>query len=325
MAHAFVTGASGFVGSEVAMQLCDAGWRVTASRRSTSSTADLEGFAIEWVETDIHDADRVTRDMPEGLDCVFHVAGNSTFWPREFDAQYRDNVIGTRSLVAAAIANHARRFVYTSSGAAYGQQDVPLHEGLESRALISPVNYDRTKWLAECEVRAGIERGLDPVILNPAAILGPRDPNFTVLFEQIAKGKLPAVLPAETSFCHVREVARAHLTAYERGRTGENYLLGGPNTSQLELARVIAEVAGSKPPKYVLPGPLVYATGAILELVAAITKRPPAITRTFSKAFRHRWYTCSDKAIAELGYDPPSLQEIVEDIFAWLRSEGRVS
>lgn len=323
MPHAFVTGASGFVGSEVAIQLCDAGWKVTASKRASSKTSDLDGYPVEWVETDIHDPDRVTADMPEGLDCVFHVAGNSTFWAREFEAQYRDNVLGTRSLVAAALAKGVHRFVYTSSGAAYGQQREPLHEGMESRALVSPVNYDRTKWLAECEVRAGMDKGLDPVILNPAAVLGPRDPNFTVLFLQIAKGKLPAVLPHNTSFCHVSEVARAHIAAYERGRSGENYLLGGPNTSQLELAKVIATAAGTKAPKYVIPGPVLYGVGAVMEAVAALTKKPPALTRTFAKAFRHNWYTCSDKAIAELGYAPPSLEEIVDEIFEWIRSEGK--
>ncbi|MEZ5171245.1 MAG: NAD-dependent epimerase/dehydratase family protein [Acidimicrobiia bacterium] len=323
MPHAFVTGASGFVGSEVAIQLCDAGWKVTASRRATSNTDALADYDVEWVETDIHDAPRVTADMPDALDCVFHVAGNSTFWPREFETQYRDNVIGTRSLVTAALETGAKRFIYTSSGAAYGQQDEPLREDLPSKALVSPVNYDRTKWLAENEVRAGVEKGLDAVILNPAAVLGPRDPNFTILFEQIAAGRLPAVMPARTSYCHIREVGRAHLLAYEKGRTGENYLLGGPNASQLELARVIAEVAGSKPPRYEIPGSVFYAVGAALELVAAITDRPPRLSRTFAKAFRHCWYTCSDKAIDELGYDPPSMREIAEDTLEWLRAEQK--
>ncbi len=319
--RAFVTGASGFVGSEVAIQLCDAGWEVTAARRATSNTDDLTDYDINWVETDIHDAERVTRDMPDDLDGVFHVAGNSTFWPREFDTQYRDNVIGTRSLVTAALETGAKRFIYTSSGAAYGQQNETLHEGLTSKALISPVNYDRTKWLAENEVHAGIEKGLDAVILNPAAVLGPRDPNFTILFKQIAAGRMPAVMPARTSFCHVREVGRAHLLAWEKGRTGENYLLGGPNTSQLELARVIAELTGAKPPKYEIPGVMFSAVGAALELVSAVTGRPPAITRTFAKAFRHCWYTCSDKAIEELGYDPPSLEEIAKDTLDWIESK----
>ncbi len=324
MPHAFVTGASGFVGSEVAMQLCDAGWKVSAARRATSNTSELADYEIDWIETDIHDPDRVTADMPEAVDAVFHVAGNLTFWPREYDAQYRDNVLGTRSLVTAAQRNGAGRFIFTSSGAAYGHQSEPLHEGLTSKALLSPVNYDRTKWLAEQEVHAGIEAGLDAVILNPAAVLGPRDQNFTILFKAIAKGQLPAMMPAKTSFCHIREVGRAHLLAYDKGRCGENYLLGGPNTSQLELGRVIAEVAGAKPPRWELPVWLFFGIGAAWEGVAAITKRPPKITRSFTKAFAHCWYTCSDKAIAELGYDPPSLHEIAQDTLDWLRSTGQL-
>lgn len=322
MPTAFVTGASGFIGSEVAMQLCDAGWRVVASRRATSRTEGLSGYPVEWVETDLHDPERLAGDMPEGLDCVFHVAGNLTFWPREYGAQHRDNVLGTRSVVDASMKVGSKRFIFTSSGAAYGQQAAPYHEGMTSKALVSPVNYDRTKWLAEQEVRRGIASGLDAVILNPAAVLGPRDDKFGILFKQIAKGRMPAVMPAKTSFCHIREVGRAHLLAYEKGRTGENYLLGGPNATQLELARVIADVAGVKAPKYEMPGSLFYLVGASMELVAAVTKKPPLMTRSFSKAFRHCWYTSSDKAMKELGYSPPTLQQIAEDTLAWLGSEG---
>jgi len=323
--RAFVTGATGFVGSEVAMQLCQAGWQVTASRRPTSDTAALDGYQVAWVQADLHDAASVTAVMPEGLDCVFHVAGNITFWKREFADQVRDNVDATRALVGASLARHARRFVFTSSGAAYGRHDPPLRESLESRALASPINYDRTKYLAECEVRAGIEQGLDAVILNPAAVLGPRDPNFTTLFEQLVAGRLPAAMPAHTSFCHIREVARAHLLAYEKGRCGENYLLGGPNTSQLELLQTFARVAGCPEPTKVMPQALLVAAGAVMELVSAVSGKPPLLTRKFASTLGHCWYVDSSKAIGELGYAPPSLEELCADIADWLRAEGRLA
>ncbi len=324
MPHAFVTGATGFIGSEVAMQLCDAGWAVTATRRAMSNTDELCDYDIEWVEVDLHDADSVTRVMPEGVDGVFHVAGNLTFWKKEFDDQYRDNVLGTRALVEASLRRNSGRFVFASSGAAYGRHAPPYHEGLKSRAMESPVNYDRTKYLAECEIRQGIERGLDAVILNPAAVLGPRDPNFTFIFEQMLADKLPATLPTKTSFCHVREVARAHLCAYERGRIGENYLLGGDNTSQLEVAQLFARKAGCKVPTREIPAAALYTMGAVFELISLLTRKPPQLTRKFSTAMTHCWWTCSDKAIAELGYNPPSIEELVDDIVEWMRSEGRL-
>ena len=195
---------------------------------------------------------------------------------------------------------------------------------MTSQALVSPVNYDRTKYLAECEIRHGIEKGLQAVILNPAAVLGPRDPNFTIIFEQLVAGKLPAVMPTNTSFCHVREVARAHLCAYERGRVGENYLLGGDNTSQLELAQLFARKVGCKVPTKIMPVAVLYAMGALFELISLITRKPPMLTRKFSTAMTHCWYTCSDKAIRELGYNPPSLEELVDDIVEWMRSQGKL-
>jgi len=324
MPTAFVTGASGFIGSEVARQLIDAGWQVTASRRASSKTKMMDGYPVEWVEADLHDPQSIAAAMPPNVDGVFHVAGNLTFWSREYDAQYRDNVLGTRAMVEAALEVGAGRFIFTSSGAAYGPQRKMLRETMSSKALLSKVNYDRTKWLAEQEVLYGVQRGLDAVILNPAAVLGPRDEKFTVLFERVAKGQLPAAMPAKTSFCHIREVGRAHLSAYEKGRCGENYLLGGPNTTQLELLQVIAEVAGAKKPKFEIPAPLFFAIGAAVEAVAAMRKKRPAITRSFVHAFTQCWYTCSDKAIEELGYDPPSLQEIAQDTLDWLRAEGRL-
>lgn len=322
MPTAFVTGATGFIGSEVARQLIDAGWEVTATRRATSKTDLMDGYDVKWVGADLQDADQLTEAMPPTVDGVFHVAGNLTFWKREYDAQYRDNVLGTRAMVNAALNVGAGRFIYCSSGAAYGPQRKMLREDLASHALLSKVNYDRTKWLAEQEVHEGIRHGLDGVILNPAAVLGPRDEKFMVLFKQIAAGKLPVVMPARTSFCHVREVARAHLLAYEKGRTGQNYLLGGDNTSQLELARLIAKAAGVTPPKREIPPKLFLAGAALLEGIAAVRKQRPFMTRAFAHAFLECWYTCSDKAIAELGYDPPPLQEIVDDTMEWLRSEG---
>ena len=131
-------------------------------------------------------------------------------------------------------------------------------------------------------------------------------------------------MPASTSWCHVREVARAHLLAYEKGRGGENYLLGGPNAPQLELLQTFARVAGCKEPTRVMPVALLTAMGTVMELVSALTGKPPLLTRKFATAITHCWYTDSTKAINELGYAPPSLEELCGDIADWMRAEGKL-
>jgi len=191
--------------------------------------------------------------------------------------------------------------------------------------LTSPVPYDQTKYLAEQAVRAGARRGLEAVILNPSGIFGPGDEKFTQIFQRVAEGKLPAAMPARTSFCDVRQVARAHLEAVERGRVCQNYLLGGPNTTQLALTEEIARQLQVPPPRGEAPRTLLYLVGAIMALNALRTGRPPTLTRTFVQAMTHCWYVQSDLAIAELGYRPTPLHTLIEDTLVWMHARGRVS
>jgi nucleoside-diphosphate-sugar epimerase len=131
-------------------------------------------------------------------------------------------------------------------------------------------------------------------------------------------------MPSRTSFCHIREVARAHLLAYEKGRCGENYLLGGPNASQLELLQVFARTVGCPEPTRTMPPALVVAVGAVMEAVSAVTGKPPLLTRKFVSTMNHCWFVDSTRACTELGYAPPSLEERCADIADWMRSEGRL-
>lgn len=322
MPHAFITGATGFVGSEIALQLLDAGWDVTATRRQQSKLGVLAGREVHWEQVDLHDFDGVQRVMPDRLDCVFHCAGNTSFWKRESEEQHRDNVVATQAMLRAARRTRARRFIFTSSGAAYGRHAEPLREDMPSRALLSPVLYDRTKWQAECDVRNAAAQGLEAVILNPGGVVGPRDPNFTPMLRQAALGKLPAAMPAETSLCHVGAVAKAHLAAYERGKSCENYLLGGPNTSQLALARAVATAAGAQPPTRVVAPWLMRSIGSAVEYASEAVQRRPALTRGLVDTMCHRWFMDSSKAMTELDYAPPTLDQMAAELVAWMRSQG---
>src|SRR5262249_15266228 len=150
---------------------------------------------------------------------------------------------GTRNVVQAALAKRTRCLVHTSSDSAYAyQRDVPYDESAKSTALESPVNYERTKYQGELEVRTGIERGLHAVIINPTNILGRYDKRGWIEFlTMIAKRELPAIPPGGMSFCDVEEVARMHIRAVEHGGNGENYLLGGADATYLELATAVGK------------------------------------------------------------------------------------
>jgi nucleoside-diphosphate-sugar epimerase len=188
------------------------------------------------------------------------------------------------------------------------------------------VNYQRSKLAAEAEVRKGIGRGLQAVIVNPAGIIGPHDTSgYARLFRMVHQGKLPGVPPGSLSFCDVREVAKAHVAAAERGRIGELYLLGGANASYVELVRIIGRLDGKDVPSRPSPAWLLKALAAAAELGAAFTGAQPALTReAAAMATRSLFCDCS-RAVSELGLTPVPLETMAAACYKWMKSEGRLT
>lgn len=320
---AFVTGATGFVGLNLAEVLLARGWRVLAMHRAGSELKYLQRMAAELVVGDVTDAASVRRAMPRGVDAVFHVAGDTSLWSARNALQDRVNIDGTRNVVGAALERRARRFVHTSSISAYGLQRGRIDETAEQLGGTSPVNYQRSKFHAEEAVRAGIARGLDAVILNPGAIIGPYDTrNYARLATLIAAGTLPGVPPGSLPFCHVREVAKAHLAAVERGRTGENYLLGGTEASFLELVREIGTALGRPVPRRATPAWVLRALSAFDGLRHRLTGREPTLTPDVVLQVTRRVSCDFAKAERELAYRAVPLRDMVADCVAWLAAEG---
>jgi nucleoside-diphosphate-sugar epimerase len=252
------------------------------------------------------------------------VAGDLSWWKLHDDRQYRVNVEGTRHVVDAALLRHAKRFIHTSSIAAFGLGHDVVDERTPSDAARSSVGYVRTKWQGQEEVRKGIEKGLSAVILNPANVMGPYDKTgWARLFGLLKAGKLPGVPPGRASFCHVREVVRAHVQAVEKGRTGEQYLLGGTDASYLELAAMMAELLGVKAPRPV-PAFVLKTVGRLNEWMSYLTRKEPDITAANAELVCSRWRVDCTKAQKELGFSPVPLREMTEDSFRWLRQEGVV-
>ncbi len=325
MKTAFVTGATGFVGLNVVAALAAAGWRIVAMHRATSRLEDLVRFPVERVLGDVTDADAVMRAMPRGVDAVFHVAGFTALWPGAHDEQTRINVDGTRNVALAALERGAGRLVHTSSIAAFGRQSARVTEDTPSTAESSPVHFDRTKWEAEQEVREAVARGLDAVILEPANVVGAYDrKHFSQLFRLVREGRLPGVFPGRASWCHAREVGRAHVAAAERGRRGENYLLGGADASFREVLGVVGQLVGRTVPARMLPTWFLRAAARANQLAVNLLGQEPHITPEGVEVVAGDLVCDSAKAERELGYRPTPLREMFEDCYRWLRSEGLV-
>jgi dihydroflavonol-4-reductase len=322
---AFVTGATGFFGLNLIAQLTRVGWDVVALHRASSDLTYLRRFPVRLVEGGVEDLGSLGQAMPERVDVVFHLAADVTFWSRHKARQTRTNVDGTRNVVAACRTRRARKLVHTSTTAVYGFATAPFDETAPHKGRDSWFHYMHTKALGEEEVRRGIAAGLDAVILNPANIIGPYDRhNWARLIRLAADGKLPRVPPGRGSFGHVVEVTRAHVTAAARGRTGENYILGGTDASYQDAVRIIGELVQRHVDTRVVPAGVVRVAAAVVGSLSHVTGREPLITPE-GAAFLSADLTCrSDKAIRELGYRVVPLRTMLEDSYRWLVAEGLV-
>jgi nucleoside-diphosphate-sugar epimerase len=324
MPTAFVTGGTGFLGSNLVGLLKEQGWRVIAMHRRTTNPDRLTALGAEPRIAELDDVESLKRAMPDGVDAVFHVAASISWWRFDREQQERVNVGGTRCVAEAALARGAKRFVHTSSVAAYGIQQTSIDERTPSTAGDSPFGYVRTKWLAEQEVRKAIEKGLAAIIVNPTNIMGPYDrTGWARLFRMLKEGKLPGVPPGSGSWCHSLEVARAHLAAVTQGKVGENYLLGGTDCTYAELATMMAELLGVKPPRP-LPGAVLKAVGTCNEWLSIFSRKEPDMTYGSAFVVCSSWRVDTSKAVRELGYVPRSLREMIEDSYRWQKDAGLI-
>lgn len=325
MPAAFITGGTGFLGLNLIEQLLSKSWEVIALHRPTSKLKHLRKKDIQLVQGSITEPNSLINVIPEKVDAVFHVAGNTNMWSRNNHIQTRDNVEGTRNMVGAAVKRQAKRFIHTSSISAFGHHQQRINEETQSNAAHSPLNYHRTKYLAEMEVRKGIEKGLDAVMINPANIIGPFDyNNWSHLFILIDRQKLPGVPAATQTFCHVGEVAKAHIAAFYRGRKGENYILGGVEANFLTLAQEIGDLLGKQVPKRTTPGWILKLLGRVSLLGSYITGKEPDITPERAILVTNQMLCNSQKAEKELGYRSVPLKSMLNDCYQWMLSEGLI-
>ena len=325
MRTAFVTGASGFVGSNLCEELLAQGWRVIAMHRASLDPGQLARLPVERVIGDVTDHRSLQAVMPYAVDAVFHVAGNTSLWSRQRVEQLRVNVKGTRNVVRAALETGAKRLIHTSSLLAYGLHSGTITEDTPPRGLGSTIDYVRSKALAEREVRAGISKGLDAVILNPGHVIGRYDlRNWSRVFRMVESGLLPTAPAGGGSFCHVQSVVRAHVAAVDRGRSGANYVLGGADSSYIGLVRMVAKMRGQRPRLLPLPMAALNAVARVDELISPLLRREPDLTRDAITLLSTSIYCRNARAVSELGYVPRPLTEILDDCHRWLIETGRL-
>lgn len=325
MPIAFVTGASGFVGANLVRVLLSRGWSVRALVRGEApSLAELD---VERVHGDLFAPG--LADAMRGCDALFHLAATYSLWRRDQADVMRANVDGTRNVLAAARTAGVPRSIHTSSVAAIGVRSdlVPADETYQSplESLIGA--YKRSKYLAERAARLAFERGADVVIVNPTTPIGPWDARPTPTGEIIVRfltGRMPAYVDTGLNLVDVRDVAAAHIAAYERGRAGERYIVGAENLTLRAILERLAQITGRPAPTLRLPRIVPLAYAALGEFVLA-----PAGVRTdvpFDgvRMAKERMFYSNAKAIRELGLTFGPVTTALADAVTWYQDHGYV-
>jgi dihydroflavonol-4-reductase len=323
-----ITGASGFIGSAVARELLHAGHEVRALLRPTSNRRNLEGLEIETVFGCLEDPESLEKALA-GCENLFHVAADYRLWVPNPDDMYRTNVEGTRNIMRAALKTGIERVVYTSSVATLGllKDGSPADETTPVTLEDMIGHYKRSKFLAEGEVRRMIEeQGLPAVIVNPSTPVGPRDAKVTPtgnMILQAASGRMPAYVDTGLNMVHVEDVAHGHLLAFEYGKIGQRYILGGSNMTLKEILTELSQVTGCPEPRFRLMHDLVLPVAYLMEGWARLTRGgEPLVTVDGVRLAKKRMYFSTEKARLELGLNSRPIMDGLRDAVQWFRENG---
>ena len=326
---AFVTGATGFLGSHVARVLAAQGAGLRLLVRPTSDLRNIADLGADRVEGDLRNPASFEKSLA-GCDTLFHVAADYRLWVRDPKEMYRSNVEGTRALLAAAHRQGVRRIVYTSSVATMGfgsngkmtDENSPVSLG----DMIGP--YKRSKFMAEQAAFDAAEEGIDVVVVNPTTPVGERDikptPSGRIIVDFL-KRKFPAYVETGLNLVDATECARGHVQALEKGRRGERYILGGENLTLKQILDRLAEITGLKSPAVKLPYVVAFATGVVDEMVTGrLLGKEPRATIDAVRMGRKMMFVTSAKAERELGWRNVPVDSALRRAVDWFLGNGYV-
>jgi dihydroflavonol-4-reductase len=326
---AFVTGATGFLGSHVARVLAEQGADLRLLVRSSSNLKNLEGLKSETVVGDLRDPASLEMAMA-GCDTVFHVAADYRLWVRDPREMYRSNVEGTRSILSAARKNGVQRVVYTSSVATVGFTGDGHPADEDSPVSVADMigHYKRSKFMAEQVAMEAGRGGMHVVTVNPTTPIGEQDVKPTPtgrIVVDFLKRKFPAYVETGLNLVDATVCARGHLAALEKGKTGERYILGGENLTLKQILDKLGKITGLPSPKIKLPYFFAFAAGVVDEAITGgILRREPRATVETVRMGKKKMFASSDKAERELGWKIVPVDDALQRAVDWFRANGYV-
>ncbi|HEY9770496.1 MAG TPA: hopanoid-associated sugar epimerase [Coleofasciculaceae cyanobacterium] len=318
---AFVTGGTGFIGANLIRLLLQQGYEVRALVRGSSCLKNLESLDLEIVQGDLNSSN-LTQQM-SGCQVLFHVAAQYSLWQADTDLLYRNNVLGTRNILACAKQAGIERTIYTSSVAAIGvKQDAQANEADQSPVAKLVGDYKKSKYYAEQEAVKAVQQGQDVVIVNPSTPIGAFDLKPTPTGEIIVRflqRKMPFYVNTGLNLIDVKDVAWGHILALEKGKTGDRYILGNQNLTFKQLLGKLEQITGLPAPQYTIPYWIPYSVAWLEETVLAKLGKQPTIALDGVRMSQQKMFYDASKAVTELNLPQSDIDLALAKAVKWFQ------
>jgi dihydroflavonol-4-reductase len=355
----FVTGATGFVGNNLARKLLEKGYEVNVLARKSSNLMSLEGIDVKVFEGDLLEPGSLSSAL-KGCKACFHAAANYSFWARDPNDFYRTNVEGTMNMMFAANKAGIEKIIYTSSestvkldtneqnGFKSGQYRHKSVQATSDKAIQSNRNeneendyaelnqledvaggYKKSKILAEIEIKELIKAGWPIVVVAPTTPIGAWDikptPTGRITLDFLL-GKMPAYVNTGMNVIDVEDVAAGHILALEKGKPGKKYILGNKNLTLKQIFEILSNLTGKKAPDIQIPLWIARTFGNIDEFFSGkIMKKKPSIpVDAVRSAYKFRFFDC-EQTIGELGLPQSSVEDAFGKAVNWFVKYGYVN
>lgn len=326
----FVTGATGFIGSQLCMKLASLGHQVHALYRSESKASILFHPDIHLFKGDILDSESLKNAM-SGCQQIYHMAAFTDVWIKDESRIYELNVTGTLNVLNAAMETGIQDIVISSTAGVFG----PSLDGSEVtetsiREIDFFIEYERTKAIAEEKALAFAQNGMNIRIVNPTRVYGPGVLNpsnsVTKLIASYIHGKwriIPGDGKSVGNYVFIEDAVNGHVLAMENGSPGEKYILGGDNISYNDFFRLIGEISGEKRLMLKVPLTPIFFASNMAMLANRLTGVKPFITKGLIRKFNYNWRVSSQKSMSNLGYNPTPIKECLAKTVDWIRKNGK--
>jgi farnesol dehydrogenase len=323
----YITGATGFIGSNLTKRLIEEGNTVHALIRNPARSKKINFENVIFKNGDLLNSDSLYQGM-KGCEEVYHLAAFARPWAKQRDTYYKINVQGTLNVLLAAIKAGVRKIVITSTAGVLGPSEKDLVTENSGSNSFPFTGYEKSKIIMEEKVWQLTKKKIQVVIVLPSRLYGPGEltvsNSVTKLIKLYNKG-LWRLIPGDGksigNYVFITDVLDGLILAMKKGRSGERYIIGGQNLTYNEFFETLGKVIGKSRFMIKIPLKIIMFISEIQLHLAELTGKPPVITPVWVKKYFHSWAISSNKAKNELGYQITPIHEGINKTLEWLKDE----